>query len=166
MQRPTGKTTFLFLTITIVVLETASRSEVVTLVCDNVNGRGPTNYLYLCYGQTAECVSHGGSGCSVRTKVGNVEFDDFPASHIAGPAIVSIYPSSRDDVTTTAWISFEISNETFPPDKTLILPEGAPPAVITLQCSSNLVNWTTATNGFYATNAAAKFFRITGTVVP
>lgn len=52
-----------------------------------------------------------------------------------------------------------------PPDKTVVIPPGQG-AQITLQCSSNLVDWVTATNGIYTNVPSMKFFRIHSEKVP
>lgn len=55
--------------------------------------------------------------------------------------------------------------QVFPPDKTVVIPPGQG-AQITLQCSSNLVDWVTATNGIYTNVPSMKFFRIHSEKVP
>ena len=45
-------------------------------------------------------------------------------------------------------------------NKTLILPPGTNQVAIALETSTNLVNWSTATNGIYGSPDEARFFRI------
>ena len=47
-----------------------------------------------------------------------------------------------------------------PPDRTLVIAPGTNLVAVALECSTNLVHWTTATNGLYGSPDAAKFFRI------
>jgi hypothetical protein len=85
---------------------------------------------------------------------------DFSATRgitVAGPAVISYR--------NTAWsqkglVTFKITPDAFPPDKTFIIPDGTPGATVILECSTNLLTWTTATNGFYTGTNGAKFFRI------
>jgi hypothetical protein len=64
------------------------------------------------------------------------------------------------DIYQKGFVTFKITPEAFPPDKTFIIAEGTQGATVTLECSTNLLNWTTATNGFYTGTNGAKFFRI------
>src|SRR6266404_2949608 len=81
-----------------------------------------------------------------------------PAKHvIAGPATIRL---SNGYLNAPVYCTFSIAPEVFPPDKSLILPAGTNQVTITLECSTNLVNWVTATNGIYGSPTAAKFFRI------
>jgi hypothetical protein len=89
-------------------------------------------------------------------------FPAAPAKHtIAGPAMIRLVPTG----TTLAYCTFSITPETFPPDKTLILPPGTNQVAVTLECSTNLVSWAAATNGVYGSATGAKFFRIKAQVI-
>jgi hypothetical protein len=59
----------------------------------------------------------------------------------------------------------KITPESFPPNQTLILPPGTNQVQITLQSSTDLKNWITATNGIYGSPTTAQFFRIQMTVL-
>lgn len=73
---------------------------------------------------------------------------------VAGPAVITL------DSMWNAYCTIKVTPEAFPPDKTAIVLPGAYGAIVTLECSTNLVDWFSATNGVYAGLAEAKFFRI------
>jgi hypothetical protein len=62
--------------------------------------------------------------------------------------------------------TFDVSPQPFGPDKTITVPAGAGGANVIMESSSDLVNWTAATNGVYANLPAARFFRIRAERVP
>ena len=72
---------------------------------------------------------------------------------IAGPATIELRG-------TGGLATFRVYPESYPPDKSILVAPGAGGAAITLECSTNLVDWMTATNGVYTNQPAAKFFRI------
>jgi len=65
-----------------------------------------------------------------------------------------------------AFLTFELTPLSFPPDKTLIVLPGTNGANVTLECSTNLVDWSTATNGVYNNLPSAKFFGIKAERLP
>jgi hypothetical protein len=80
---------------------------------------------------------------------------------VTGPATLTLNSGIASRATNNAaFITFEILPETSPIDKTLILPPGTNQVEITLESSTNLVTWATATNGIYGSPDAARFFRI------
>jgi hypothetical protein len=76
---------------------------------------------------------------------------------IAGPAVFRLRTITTNQ---KSFSTLRIIPESFSPDKTIIIPEGTAGATITLECSTNLLNWSTATNGFYTGTNSSKFFRI------
>jgi hypothetical protein len=82
---------------------------------------------------------------------------------LAGPAVISFYAGSPDPL---AVLTLEITPEAYPPDKSITLAPGTGGAEITLQCSTNLVNWSPALNGVYTNLDQAKFFRIKADRMP
>ena len=72
---------------------------------------------------------------------------------IAGPATLELRGSA-------GIATFRLTPESYPPDQAVLVAPGAGGAAITLECSTNLVAWQTATNGIYTNQPAAKFFRI------
>lgn len=87
-----------------------------------------------------------------------------PQHVIAGPARIRIIKLFSD--TSTHYCTFNITPEAFPPDRTILVPPGTNLARITLECSTNLVHWASATNGVYGPLPEAKFFRIKMEPVP
>lgn len=74
---------------------------------------------------------------------------------ISGPATIELVAQSG-----TAFATFRFFPDSYPPDRSALVPPGSTGATITLQCSTNLVDWVTATNGLYANEPVAKFFRL------
>lgn len=79
---------------------------------------------------------------------------------VAGPAVLRLSVATNQTHDMPSLITFKIIPESFPPDKTLIIPQGTAGATVVLESSTNLIQWTTATNGFYTGTNAAVFFRI------
>lgn len=75
---------------------------------------------------------------------------------VAGPATFSLRSANAEGNFAT----FKITPEAFPPDRTLIVPPSTNQSRVTLECSTNLLQWTSATNGLYGPSEGAKFFRI------
>ena len=69
-------------------------------------------------------------------------------------------PTTAVNETSPAFATLEITPEPFPPTKTITIEPGTGGAAITLEASTNLVNWTSATNGVYTNLMEATFFRI------
>jgi hypothetical protein len=79
---------------------------------------------------------------------------------VAGPATLRLICS---DSSNPALCTFRIMPEAYPPDRALLVPPGTNQVQVTLECSTNLVNWFAATNGVYGPLPEAKFFRINTT---
>jgi hypothetical protein len=76
---------------------------------------------------------------------------------VAGPAKIRL---ESLDSARPVLCTIRISPEAFPPDRALLVPPGTNQVRITLECSTNLVQWFAATNGVYGPLPEAKFFRI------
>ena len=153
--------TKLLLTVACLITVTA-RAQVITLVATN----GSTPWQIVEPWQTAELIS----AFPDRSGVIYIEKDGITLSAmlgngitvpvtIAGPARVKI-----DGLKFMATIRF--TPEPYPPDKSILVPPGVGGATITLECSTNLVDWTSATNGVYTNQPVAKFFRIKADRIP
>jgi hypothetical protein len=81
---------------------------------------------------------------------------------IAGPAVVQVRPATTVD---RGFCTIEITPESFPPDKTLIIPAGTG-ASITFECSTNLLDWNAVWQGTYTNAPSNKFFRIRADRLP
>jgi hypothetical protein len=72
---------------------------------------------------------------------------------VAGPAVIL-------NDWASAILTVKITADTYDVNKTLILPPGTNQVYVTLESSTNLVNWADATNGVYGSPEVARFFRI------
>jgi hypothetical protein len=87
-----------------------------------------------------------------------------PRFVIAGPATVSLVsPGSNPGI--FAFITVEVQPDLFPPDKTIVVPEGSGANII-LESSTNLVNWSPAPPGLYTNKTSNLFFRIRADRLP
>jgi hypothetical protein len=84
---------------------------------------------------------------------------------IAGPAVFQFLPSSSVPQGFQGFCTIEIAPESFPPDKTLIIPQGTG-ANITFECSTNLLDWAPVWQGTYTNAPSNKFFRIRADRLP
>jgi hypothetical protein len=80
---------------------------------------------------------------------------------IAGPAVFQATSYNG----AIGFYTIEISPESFPPDKTLIIPAGTG-ANITFECSTNLLDWNAVWQGTYTNAPSNKFFRIRADRLP
>lgn len=88
------------------------------------------------------------------------QFEVFKDDVVEGPATIQIWAALAQNQNPAVWMTLERLPQAFPPDRTLLLPQGSNSVAVALECSTNLVHWSTATNGIYGTPDAAKFFRI------
>ena len=80
---------------------------------------------------------------------------------IAGPAEI-IFSSTHPQTSLRdayGWITVEITPESFPPDKTLILPEGTV-GIVHVESSTNLINWQDEWTQTFSNTNQNRFFRI------
>jgi len=82
---------------------------------------------------------------------------------VAGPVTIRLRVAADN---RAGLCTVKITPEAYPPDKSILVAPGAGGAAITLECSTNLVNWMAATNGVYTNLPAAKFFRIKEERIP
>jgi len=74
---------------------------------------------------------------------------------IRGPATFSLR-----DTSGAQGFTVKITPVSFPPNQTLIIPPGTNSVQVSMETSTNLVNWATATNGVYGSPVEARFFRL------
>jgi|GEM_PF-4432652 len=141
-------------------------------VQDNTGNVGNTNFLTLGAGQTVAIVNFVQSGVqnysptlvvttssnNICSYTWNVVSPSYPTAAnpfiVAGPATLRVLNGGATLVT------YKYLPNTFDPNKTLILPPGTNLVNVTMQSSTNLVNWVTATNGVYGSTNSAMFFRV------
>lgn len=82
-----------------------------------------------------------------------------PPVIFAGPGSAQIF--SPDNPNVKCAVTFDIEPAAFPPDKTMTLGAYSGNVAVTMEESTDLVNWTPSNNGQVHTNAPdARFFRI------
>jgi hypothetical protein len=117
--------------------------------------------LQIQLGETAELIS------SVSTsKNGTVQITFLKGSGggglwdfgmpVTGPATITASCARGNSVIVTV----KITPDSFDVNKTVTLLPGTNQVYITLESSTNLVNWADATNGVYGSPDTARFFRI------
>lgn len=84
---------------------------------------------------------------------------------IAGPAIIRFIAVSGGSP-SRGFCTVKVEPATFPPDRTLVVPADTGGANISLEVSTNLVHWTTATPGAYTNLQSHMFFRIRAERLP
>jgi hypothetical protein len=129
----------------------------VTLEVTGTMDNQGTNSLTVAPYETVELLSFPVAGGSrnlyfKRDSVWYLYQDKSPL-FIAGPATIELRG-------TGGIATFRLTPDSYPPDKSILIPPGNGGAVITLECSTNLVDWTVAQNDTYTNQPVAKFFRI------
>jgi hypothetical protein len=124
-----------------------------------------TNQVSIAEGETAEMVSGynlaSGYTTGFFTKDGitlNIGVMG-PITVVKGPATFGVRAIGTSS-SVFSILTLKIKPESFPPDKTVILPPGTNQFLVTLESSTNLVSWSTSTNGVYGSPDEARFFRI------
>ena len=102
-----------------------------------------------------EVIKDGRTSVMQTLSVPNQGFDPVV---VAGPATIRLVVPGNP--TRAGLCTIRITPEAYPPDKSLLIAPGSGGAKISLECSTNLVNWVEATNGVYTNLPAVKFFRI------
>jgi hypothetical protein len=124
-----------------------------------------TNTCVITEGEAAEIVSMMPNSSYLTIEKDGISFDSYrqatenPGGRgtvIKGPATFRLLAQSS----TASYLTLKVMPESFPPDRTLILPPGTDQVQITLESSTNLVQWSSATNGVYGSPDEARFFRI------
>ena len=160
---------FLQATVAVIFLCEASQAKQITLAVGAVIF---TDEIAIGSNEFAEVKSiygpGGGSGCTIYF-IKNGVTNSSPTSlfigggstipnrlpTIAGPATIRLTGSG------TAFCTVKIEPESFPPDKTIIIPQGTPGANIIMEQSSDLITWTNSVPGIYTNTAISHlFFRL------
>ena len=152
------------------VLAIDARAEFVTLTAAATNGVsiGVAELSIRPY-EAAELVSYVGPTRGDRLQLfkdgKTIDCPFAPQTYpviVAGPATFryTALTNSSGEGFGPAFLTFRITPGAFPPDRTVIVLPGTNQTSVTLECSTNLVNWASATNGVYGPMPEAKFFRI------
>ena len=98
-------------------------------------------------------------GMALQINNNSVPLPNMPVV-IAGPATIQIEQLSSVS-TAGCFATLDVEPAPFPPNKTATIGANAGNVQVTMQTSTDLVNWATATNGLTYTNSPdARFFRI------
>ena len=92
-----------------------------------------------------------------------------PKALIAGPATFRFGIPAPTNPNYSSFVTIEIIPESFPPDKTIIIPADTKGANIIMEASTDLIHWTNAPPGLYTqTNDTSKnlFFRLRAERIP
>jgi hypothetical protein len=82
-----------------------------------------------------------------------------PDFAVAGPATISLITTGTNN--SKAIVTLDIEPAPFPPGRTVTVGAYSGSVQVTMEISTDLVNWTTAVNGLVYTNSPdARFFRI------
>ena len=161
------KPTFLLLLL-LAVLAIDARAEFVTLTAEAIGGSNGVAELSIRPYEAVELVSSQGPynmGLTVLKDSKSIPCPITPQPYpviVAGPATfrVTAYTNLNGGNNGPCFFTFRITPGAFPPDRTVIVLPGTNQTSVTLECSTNLVNWASATTGVYGPMPEAKFFRI------
>ena len=156
----------------LLILLLSAVSAMAQVVTIGLSGTGTNNYADLIVEpyQTAELLSISplsGSSLSLE-KDGVASTEDFYSNQsgstwqfhpvvVQGPALIRL---RRNRFALDSLATFRLMPEPYPVGSALLVPPGPGGASVVLQCSTNLVDWSSATNGAYTGLPVAKFFRI------
>lgn len=83
---------------------------------------------------------------------------------VNGPAVIRSYLPVEG--VGTAFLTFEIKPERIDPNQAQFIAPADGDVQVKMECSTDLLNWQSATNGVYASPTGAKFFRLRLDKVP
>ena len=111
---------------------------------------GPSSYLHV--------VKNGVTNSAPAWMYqGNGSFIVRSTPTVSGPATIRLVAVASE----TWFCTVKIEPESFPPDKTIIIPQGTPGANIIMEQSRDLINWTNSVPGLYTNTAISHlFFRL------
>lgn len=91
-----------------------------------------------------------------------------PAIVLTGPLEIHFYSTDYTPCCGPglAWLTIEILPETYAVDKAVTVGPGPGGAVVSLETSTNLLDWTAISTGVYTNSPDAKFFRVSAERLP
>jgi hypothetical protein len=156
------KTIFIIIGLILTLISSSAHAQVQTLVVDVTN----TNSAVITVSSNSYAVFktvNGGYGGWVLVNLHGFNFtfdlDDqnFDNMTFSGPATIQLEGSGYGP----AFATIAVEPGPFPPGKTLTVGANSGNVQVTMQMSTDLVNWTPAVNGMVYTNTPdARFFRI------
>lgn len=163
------RTFLLFLLTTVGLAAQVPRYEVMQIAVRDVpdpSGFGmmhltQTNSLVVKQFEIVELVSVSSISGSLTVTTPTGRFNAFPGATTAYlPPLIVVGPANIVMEAVSGYALFKITPSYYPFEKASLVMPGPGGAVVTMECSTDLVNWVTATNGTYTNMPAAKFFRI------
>jgi hypothetical protein len=142
-------------------------ASIVTITFTNAPGPSTNNILEIQSTEIMRVQSYASSeATSVYFVKNGVEFPLAGNTVVAGPTTLKIVTvADWRNLPQTAYVTVEVAPETFPPDKTVIIPQGTG-ARIALECSTNLLSWSEIWTNTFTNVPSHKFFRITAARIP
>ena len=139
----------------------------VTLTLTAQRGPGVTNRFQVETNKVVHVLASYADLVTIWIVKNDIRFRLDTRTVIVGPATISLEssPDHWNDSIQTGYVTFDARPESFPPDKTIVIPEGGG-ANIALECSTNLIDWTAASLGVYTNQPTVKFFRLKAERVP
>jgi len=155
------------LTVLVAIAGGAQSERYVTIIAGPGSGAtATTNQVSVAETETAQVVDFitvpNGSQKFVVVKDG-VTFDK--PGQVGPPPTPSFVKGPAQIILTAgygqrAMLTLRLLPDSYDVNKTVILPPGTNQVFVSLETSTNLVNWTTATNGVYGSPDYARFFRV------
>ena len=168
-NKRTMKTTVLGICALLLLLSlTSAEASIVTITFTNSPGASTNNILEVQSGEIMHVLSTGLSGdASYLYFIKNgIQFNLNGNTVVAGPATVQVVTvEDWRNKPQLAYVTADLAPESFPPDKTVIIPVGTG-ARIALECSTNLLTWSETWTETYTNVPSHKFFRITAERIP
>ncbi len=97
----------------------------------------------------------------VAADVSRRKYLKLPRTNVRGYEVLKELHYTGSPDPSCAVLTVEIEPESFPPDKTIIVPQGTPGANIVMEASGDLVHWTNAPPSLYTnTEPSHLFFRL------
>lgn len=126
-----------------------------------------TNELTITPYETAELINYGtaygGNVGQIVTFLKDGHVFQAVGAIVAGPATFRLYGvagAGSDSPNMACYATIKITPGAFPPDRTVLVPPGSNSVAVAMEQSTNLRDWSPATNGIYGGSDIARFFRI------
>jgi len=142
--------------------DTSSRTVTFVIASTNV-GETVTNQYEVAEWETVEVVHRTDDSVGLDVIKDGYIFKNIPLSGIyAGPATLLFFKeySGATQAKPATLITIRFEPETFPPDKTIVIPEGTSARVV-LGTSTNLTNWDELWVDNLTNAPSHKFYRVT-----
>lgn len=167
-NKRTMKTTVIGICALLLLLPlTSADARIITIAFTNAPGASTNNILEVQSGEILRGLSvFSSEATSIYFIKNGVQFAYAGNTVVAGPATLKVVTvEDWRNLPQTAYVTVELAPESFPPDKTVIIPQGTG-ARIALECSTNLLAWSEIWTDTFTNVPSHKFFRITAERIP